>query len=449
MCEKYSPGVVKIMSSEKKLLNDSERVVITGIGIVAPNGNNKKEFDQALRNGESGIKFHQDMQELGFRAHVGGRVKFTPEFLKSKIDDSHLKRMSETMTFAAIAALECLEDSNMFSEEQNVPVPQNQEPLWDIGCIIGACNNGVDLIVNEFGPNILNNNIKKLGISVIEKTMTSGVSAKIAGLLGLGNRVSTNSSACSTGADAVLEGYYHIKSQRAVAMLCGGSEGGAPFTWAGFDAMRLISSKFNDNPELASRPFSESSTTFVPGSGAAILMLERYDHAKKRNAKIYAEIIGGASNCGGHRLGGSMTAPNNLAVQRCIESAIKSANINTEEIDYINGHFTGTMGDLLEFNNYKTVLNLSEKKFPYINGTKSLIGHGLGAAGAQEIVATIMQMNGDYIHMAKNSDDLYPELLNYREKIPQNGVQTKINIALKSSLGFGDVNTVLLFKNLK
>ena len=172
--------------------------------------------------------------------------------------------------------------------------------------------------------------------------MGSGVSARVSGLLALGNQVTSNSSACSTGAEAVVEGYQRIQAGLAERMLCGGTEGSSHYTWGGFDSMRVLCRKFNDEPEKASRPLSASAAGFVPGSGAGILHLESLESAESRGARIYAEVLGGALNCGGHRSGGSMTAPNPVGVQRCIREAVGAAGIQPHEIDAINGHLTAS-----------------------------------------------------------------------------------------------------------
>ena len=425
----------------------TKRVVITGLGVVSPNGLGLNEFMQALKTNKSGLKFQPKMKEYNCRCQVGGSVEIAQEIIDQLIPTSHQKRMSEAMIFALIAALECAKDSklnfNAYSEDES------EAPHWDIGCIIGSTNNGTDILMTDAGPKILSGETKKLGISIVEKTMTSGVSAKIAGVLGLGNKVSTNSAACSTGAEAILDAYHHIKAGRARAMFAGASEGGAPYQWCGFDAMRIINSKFNDCPEKASRPFSESSSSFIPGCGAGVLLLEDYDSAVKRGAKIYAEVLGGFANCGGQRLGGSMTAPNSTAVIRCIQGALQEANIEANQIDYINGHLTGTFGDPIELKNWAAALNLTPQTFPYINGTKGLIGHGLSASGAIETIATVIQMQESFIHASVNSEDLYPELSEYREKIPQQTISKKIHYAAKASFGFGDVNCVLILKNMR
>src|SRR4029453_15326770 len=216
--------------------------------------------------------------------------------------------------------------------------------------------------------------------AVVERVWASGISARVAGQLALGNQVTTNSSACSTGTEAIIEGLERIRSGRAERMLCGGSEGASHYIWAGFDAMRVLTRASNDAPERASRPMSASAAGFVPAAGAGILLLESLDSARERGARIRAEVLGGALNCGGHRTGGSMTAPNPDGVRRCIRAALGDANVPPQKVDAINGHLPATGADPRELAAWASALECAPERFPGITATKSLIGHGLGAA---------------------------------------------------------------------
>jgi 3-oxoacyl-(acyl-carrier-protein) synthase len=194
---------------------------------------------------------------------------------------------------------------------------------------------------------------------------------------------------------------------------------------------------------------SASSGGFIPGSGAGVLFLETLESAQRRGARIYAEILGGALNCGGQRMGGSMTAPNPTSVQRCIQTAISYAKIKPEEIDYINGHLTATMADPKEINNWARALGVTPDKFPHINSTKSLIGHCLGAAGSIESVGAILQLYKGFIHKSINCEDLHEEIKPYANSVAQKTIDKDINIVAKASFGFGDVNGCLIFKKWK
>jgi 3-oxoacyl-(acyl-carrier-protein) synthase len=279
--------------------------------------------------------------------------------------------------------------------------------------------------------------------------MASSVSAKLSGLLALGNQVTTNSSACSTGTEALIMGADRIRAGRAKRMVVGGAEGASEYSWAGFDAMRVLCRKYNDQPARASRPLSASAGGFVPGSGAGILVLEDLETAKARGARIYAEVIGAALNSGGMRKGGSMTAPSGYSVQRCVRAALLEARIAPAKLDYINGHLTATMADPLEMANWAAALELPPERFPLINATKSMIGHALGAAGALECVATILQLDGGFVHGSLNSEDLHPGVVAFSDRIVHDSRAADLTYAAKASFGFGDVNSCVIFKKWK
>ncbi len=288
--------------------------------------------------------------------------------------------------------------------------------------------------------------VKRLGSSHVEETMASACSANVAGILGLGGQVTTNSSACTTGTEALANAYFAIKEGRAKRVLAGAGEDASHYIWGGFDSMRVLSRNFNDSPEKASRPMSASACGFVPGSGAGVLMVESLESAEKRGAKIYAEMIGANINCGGHRNGGSITAPNPLGVQRCIRAAIESAGIRSKDIDTINGHLTATMADTLELPNWQAALDCKPDALPLVNSTKSMIGHGLGAAGGLECVAAILQLQNGFIHGSLNCEDLHPKLEAFSKSVVHETIETQAKILAKASFGFGDVNACLLFK---
>ncbi len=278
--------------------------------------------------------------------------------------------------------------------------------------------------------------------------MASGVSAWLGGKIGLGNQVTTNSSACATGTESILMAYERIKYGKAKIMLAGGTSDSGPYIWGGFDAMKVCTFKHNNTPEQGSRAMSASASGFVPGSGSGALVIESLESALKRGANIYAEILGGHVNSGGQRGAGTMTAPNSIAVQKCITQAIKNAGIGAEDIDVINGHLTATAMDALEIKNWSAALQRSGSDFPFINSIKGMIGHCISAAGSIECIASVMQLKDDFIFPNINCEDLHPEILSIidPQKIPQQLLHQKINILAKASFGFGDVNACLIFK---
>lgn len=263
--------------------------------------------------------------------------------------------------------------------------------------------------------------------------------------------MSTNSSACTTGTEAILLGAERIQNGKAKRMLVGSCSDHGTYIWGGFDAMRVMTYKHNDNPLEGSRPMSATASGFVPGSGAGALLLEDLESAKERGAVIYAEILGGHINSGGQRNGGTMTAPNSIAVQKCIESAMEDAGISASQIDAINGHLTATSKDALEIVNWKKALGLSKNNFPVINSLKGMTGHCLAAAGSIESVASVLQIEHDFIFPSVNCEDLHPEIQEEigASSIPHKIRNQKVTTVIKASFGFGDVNACVIFQKFK
>jgi 3-oxoacyl-(acyl-carrier-protein) synthase len=211
--------------------------------------------------------------------------------------------------------------------------------------------------------------------------------------------------------------------------------------------MRVLSRNFNEAPESASRPLSATAGGFVPASGAGAVLLETLDSAVSRGARIYAEIAGAAVNCGGQRNGGTMTAGNPEGARRCIREAVRSAGIAPREIDLVSGHLTATKADPSEVGNWLCALELPREQFPLLNAPKSLFGHALGAAGAIECIAVILQLWKSFVHPTRNCDDLHPGLTWCEEKIPRRCLEREIRTAAKASFGFGDVNACVVFRH--
>jgi 3-oxoacyl-(acyl-carrier-protein) synthase len=343
---------------------------------------------------------------------------------------------------ASIAAIDAWEDAGLVR-----PARDDERVDWDSGTVLGTGIGGMDTIAARVVPLTDAKKVRRLGSTAVEQVMSSGVSARVSGLLALGNQVTTNSSACSTGSEAIAMGADRIQRGLAKRMLCGGAEGASHYIWAGFDAMRVLSRKFNDAPERASRPMSASAAGFVPSAGAGALLLESLSSAQERGARIYAEILGSALNCGGHRGGGSMTAPNPESVQRCIRAALASAGIEAGAVGAINGHLTATGADPREVKSWAAALECQPDALPPITSTKSMIGHALGAAGAIESVACVLMLNGGFVHPSINCEDVHPEIEPYAASIPQTMLaKPDLDIVIKAGFGFGDVNACLVFK---
>ena len=418
-----------------------QRVVITGLGIVAPNGVGLSDFTKALKNGTSGIRFHQDLKDLNFSCQIGGIPQITDELISKYFTDLQLRGFNSSgILYGCIAGMDAWKDAGF-------DLNSKSELDYDTGLIFGTGTSGVEKF-REAIHKLDEGNVRRLGSTVVLQTMASGISAYLGGMLGFGNQVTTNSSACTTGTEALLMGYERIKYGKANRMLVGSCSDHGPYIWGGFDAMRVITYKHNDSPTEGSRPMSASASGFVPGSGAGALVLESLESALERGATIYAEVLGGEINSGGQRQGGTLTAPNPEAVQRCIKNALQNSGIDSSEIEVINGHLTATSKDTLEIENWTKALQRQGKNFPFINSTKSLVGHCLAAAGAIECVASIIQLKEQFIAPNINCDDLHPgiEELVSPEKIPHKKIDQKFDTIAKASFGFGDVNACVLFK---
>ncbi|NBC57839.1 MAG: beta-ketoacyl-[acyl-carrier-protein] synthase family protein [Bacteroidetes bacterium] len=415
------------------------RVVITGLGVVSPNALGKENFLSAIQYGKSGIKFHQKLADLKFSCQIAGTPLVNQDHIDAYFTSLEQKELKATgLIYGGIAGQEAWQDAGL---------KFNKEPDSDAGIVFGTGILGVDKLKEAFDK-IDDKNVRRLGSQSVIQTMASGVTAFLNQKIGFGNRVLTNSSACATGTEALILGFEHIQSGKAKTMLVGSCSDSGPYIWGGFDALRILPYQYNDAPKEASRPFAEDAAGFVPSSGAGALVIEDYEHAKARGANIYAEILGGETNSGGMRNGGSMTAPNSNAVVSCISNAIKNAEINPEDIDVINAHLTATKMDATEIENWTLALNRQNKNFPIINSLKGMIGHGLAACGSLELVASVLQMHHGFVFGNRNAEPVHPSILKMidKSKIPLKTINHQPQLLAKASFGFGDVNACVLLK---
>lgn len=422
----------------------SMRVVITGLGVVAPNAVGLTDFEYALRQGRSGIQHLPALERLKFGCQVAGLPPVTEEMKNQVFSELTLRHLkSSGIIYGTLAGVEAWQHAGL-----TLPDPE-AAPDWESGCVFGAGMTGMEAIRD--GVELVDSGrVKRLGSRMVEQGMASGPSAYLGGKLGLGNRVSTNASACATGTEALLLGYERIQQGQAQRMLVGSCDSSGPHVWGPFDAMRVLTRKHNHEPEAASRPMSASAKGLVPGAGAGALVLESLESAHARGATIYAEVLGGAINSGGQRQGGSMTAPNPEGVKRCITQALQMALVSPSAIDLISGHLTATMGDPLEVRNWHEVLNRRGQHFPYLQSLKALIGHCLSAAGSIELVALALQLHRGFVHASPNCEDLHPEIeaLVDPARIPQACLEMPIQTAIKASFGFGDVNACAVLSGI-
>lgn len=419
----------------------NNRVVITGLGVVAPNGVGLADFTNAIKNGISGITFHPTLKEKGFSCCIGGIPTISEEKISEYLTPLQLRGFHSTsILYGCMAAIDAWKDAGFLLHE-------NSNVDYHTGLIFGTGTSGIEKL-REAIYKIDNQNVRRLGSTSVVQTMASGISAYLGGILGVGNQVTTNSSACTTGTEAVLMGFERIKNGKAKRMLVGSSSDSSMYSWGGFDAMRVMTYKHNETPENGSRPMSATASGFVPGSGAGALVLESLESALDRKATIYAEVLGGNINSGGQRNGGTLTAPNAQAVQKCITDAMTDASILPSEIEVINGHLTATSKDALEIENWTKALQRKHKDFPYINSLKSMIGHCLAASGAIEMVASVLQIKEQFMFPNTNCEDVHPKILSLisKDKIPKQLLKKEFQILAKASFGFGDVNACVILK---
>ncbi|MBI4676990.1 MAG: beta-ketoacyl-[acyl-carrier-protein] synthase family protein [Elusimicrobia bacterium] len=429
-----------------------KRVVVTGVGVVAPNGVGLPAFRAALKAGKSGIRWHEPLKKLNFSCQIGGIPDLREEDILKVIPEAERAKLGEAQVYAAFAAVECARSAGIPVDLSNGFKDGSVD--WQTGVVMGCGIGGMDTIFEEMGPAMAEAEAAEpgrgpaaMGTGVVPKIMGSSTSVVIGRFLGLGNLTSSNSSACNTGTEAVFAGYNHIQLGLADAMYVGGAEGAHYAIWAGFDAMRdVLCSKYNEMPEKGSQPMGAGACGFVPGSGAGVLRLETLESARKRGAPILAELLAASCNSGGQRDGGSMTFPNPEGVARCIRKAVRDAGVSPSSISLVNGHLTSTGADPQEVGSWMAALELEPERFPLIQSTKSMIGHGLGAAGAMEAVASVDQLKEGYVHPSINCDEVHPLIRAIASSIPRSCVEQSLELVIKASFGFGDVNGCLMFK---
>ena len=415
------------------------RVVVTGIGLLSSIGVGKEKTWANLLAGKSGIKKIDNFNTDEFTCKIAGYISNDQSNenyfnISSYLDNKEIKRNDRFIQYGIIAAKLAVEDSGI----QNL----SEQDKLNTGVIVGSGIGGLETIYNG-SLNLKNNGPRKLSPFFIPSSLINLLSGQISikyGFKGPNHSVVT---ACATGAHSIGDAGEIIKRGAADIMVAGGAEAAVcELGLAGFCAARSLSTSFNDTPELASRPWDKNRDGFVMGEGAGIIVLEELEHAKKRRAKIYAELIGyGMSGDAYH-----ITAPSEDGDGgfRAMKQALKMANISPEDINYLNAHGTSTLkGDQIELN---AIMRLFDNhKNLFVSSTKSSIGHLLGAAGSVESIFSILAINNSVAPGTLNLEDpIESNNINLVAKVP---IETKINIALSNSFGFGGTNTALLFKN--
>ncbi len=272
--------------------NKKNRVVITGLGVVSPNALGTSDFKSALQEGRSGIQHWEGLKEMNFKSQSGGKPPSTEEYKLENLPEFIARKISNNaVIYACLSGLEAWKDAGLSPNEEKVNPNE--------GTIIGSGALAMDSFIDSKIYPIDQGNHRRLGSRTIPESMSSGAAAYLNSIIGFGGRVLSNSSACITGSEAVLQGFELIRSGKMDRMLCGSTEGDGRYIWAGFDAMRVLCSDSNEDPEKGSRPLSATSSGFVPGGGSGALVLESLESAQERGAKIYAEVLGGEVNTGG------------------------------------------------------------------------------------------------------------------------------------------------------
>jgi 3-oxoacyl-[acyl-carrier-protein] synthase-1 len=408
------------------------RVAITGIGIVSSIGNNVSEVTNSLRNGTSGIVAAPEYTELGFRSQVHGTVKLD---VADHVDRKQLRFMGEGAAYAVLAMEQAIADAGLedhqVSNERSGLVAGSGGP--STANLLAAFD-----ITREKGP-------KRIGPYMVPRCMSSTVSACIATFFKIRGINYSISSACSTSAHCITAGADAIRSGNQDIVFAGGGE---ELHWTLsvlFDAMGAMSSKYNDTPELASRPYDADRDGFVIAGGGGMVVLEDMDHALARGAKIYAELVGYGANSDG----ADMVAPSGEGAVRCMELALAGFDGNklTDKVDYINAHGTSTpVGDVKELDAVRTVFG-PRGHLPVVTSTKSLTGHSLGATGVQEAIYTIIMMQNKFIAASANIHTPDPAIGDI--PVAQSRMDDfSINLALSNSFGFGGTNATLALRKV-
>ena len=400
------------------------RVVITGLGIVSSIGNNQADVLRSLREGRSGIAFSQEYADLGFRSHVHGAVNVNIEEL---IDRKLRRFMGDSAAFNYIAMQEAITDSGL--QEKDISNPRS-------GLIMGTGGASPANIV-EAADILRARGIRKVGPYMVTRTMASTNSACLSTAYKIKGVNYSISSACATSAHCIGNGAELIQMGKQDIVFAGGGEEVHWTMTVLFDAMGALSSKYNDAPQTASRPYDVTRDGFVISGGGGAVVLEELEHAKARGAKIYAELVGyGATSDGA-----DMVQPSGEGAVRCMQQAMATVQL---PIEYINAHGTSTpVGDMQEL---KAVREVFGNKIPPISSTKSLTGHALGAAGVNEAVYSLLMLEHGFMAGSANLNELDPGAEGF--PLVRKSTDAKLRCVMSNSFGFGGTNATLVFQKL-
>jgi 3-oxoacyl-[acyl-carrier-protein] synthase-1 len=404
------------------------RSVITGCGIVSSIGNSCNEVLESLQKNRSGIEFVPEWEHLGLKSCVGGTIKNLDVEEMKNIIGKNSRYMDYSALYCTIAAIEAVNDSGL---------PKSVLSSDKAGCIVGSGTSNTEPIYLS-GTKLYSQN-SKLSPYGVSKGMSSSCSANLVNFFGIKGRSYSISSACATSLHNVGHACELVWSGNHEIVLAGGADEVSAIMTANFDAMRIaLSTGFNKTPERASRPYDKNRDGFVISGGAGIVIVEEFEHAKKRNAPIYGEILGYGTSSDGYDL--VQPHPQGEGAFRCIKEALTSAKCNPGEIDYINTHGTGTqLGDLAEGIAIEQIFGT----YPVpISSTKALTGHSLGASGVHELIYCLLMMKHKFITASVNIDELDQVFANIN--IIRENREAFLNKVLTNNFGFGGTNACLI-----
>ena len=402
-----------------------KRVVVTGIGIVSCLGNNQDEVYQSLLNSKSGISFCEEYKEHNLKSHIHGKPNIK---IQDHVDRKTIRFMGSGSAYNYVAMKEAVKDSGL--EEKDIS------------------NVSTGIVMGSGGPSIENvilaadktraKTPKLMGPFIVPRTMASTASATLAVPFKIKGVNYTMSSACATSGHCIGNSVELIQSGKQKIMFAGGSEELHWAMTAMFDAMTALSSKYNDTPEKASRAYDKTRDGFVIAGGGGVLVLEEYEHAKARGAKIYAEITGYGATSDGY----DMVAPSGEGAVRCMQMALKTSR---NKMDYINTHGTSTpVGDITEL---KAISETFKEEIPKISSTKSLSGHPLGAASVHEAIYSLIMMKNNFITGSANINEMDEEAKKF-PIVKNTEKEVNLNAVMSNSFGFGGTNAALIFEKV-
>ena len=402
-----------------------KRVVVTGIGIVSCLGNNQNEVYDSLINSKSGISFAEEYKEHNLKSHVHGKPNIK---LEDHVDRKALRFMGNGSAYNYVAMKEAITDSGLEDKDiSNV----------DSGMVMGSGGPSIENVILA-ADKTREKNPKKMGPFIVPRTMASTASATLAVPFKIKGVNYTISSACATSGHCIGNAMELIQFGKQKIIFAGGSDEIHFAMTAMFDAMTALSSKYNDNPQKASRPYDKTRDGFVIAGGAGVLVLEELEHAKARGAKIYAELTGYGATSDGF----DMVAPSGEGATRCMNLALKTTR---NKIDYINTHGTSTpVGDITEL---KAIKDAFKDKIPKISSTKSLSGHPLGAASVHEAIYSLIMMKNNFIAASCNVNEMDESAQKF-PIVTKVEKDVKLNSVMSNSFGFGGTNATLIFEKV-